>query len=79
MRNSRRISGRMVIKKTVTDKQYDSIKNTIEHFIHNPNNYKFDIPNMILAKKNIGWLLIPSKQTLLQAENKISSRSDRNL
>lgn len=43
----------MVIKKEVTDEQYDLIKNRVEHFIHNPNNYKFDIPNMVLAKTNI--------------------------
>ena len=43
----------MVIKKEVTDDQYYSIANTINHFIHNPKNYKFDIPNMILAKTNL--------------------------
>ncbi len=43
----------MVIRKQVTDEQYDTIKSTINHFIHNPTDYKFDIPNLFLAKTNI--------------------------
>lgn len=43
----------MVIKKEVTDEQYDTICKTIKHFINHPTDYKFDIPNLFFAKTEI--------------------------
>ncbi len=40
----------MIIKREVTDEQYEVISNTIEHFVKNSSKYKYDIPNLVLAK-----------------------------
>lgn len=43
----------MVIKKEVTNEQYKSICNTIEHFLLHSDEYRFDIPNLFFAKTSI--------------------------
>lgn len=43
----------MILKKEVTDEQFEIIKNTIDHFIENPKQYKYDYANLFLAKTKI--------------------------
>lgn len=39
-----------VLKKEVTDEQFETIQNTIQEFVKNPKKYKYDFANLFLAK-----------------------------
>lgn len=40
----------LILKKEVTDEQYETIINTINMFVDNPKNYNYDFANLFLAK-----------------------------
>ena len=43
----------MILKKEVTDEQFEIIENTLNQFIENPKHYKYDYTNVFLAKTKI--------------------------